>query len=96
MTLDDLLRMDIDTLPPLARALCLAERGDWQAAHALAQEDATMAGSLLHAHLHREEGDLANADHWYGRARRSRPSVSIAEERRTLALACMPVSRRDG
>jgi len=94
VTLDDLLRLDLDTLPPPARALCLAERGDWQAAHALAQEDATVAGSLLHAHLHREEGDLANADYWYGRAGRRRPSVSIAEERRTLAVEWMP--DRDG
>lgn len=94
--LDDLLRTDIDTLPPLARALCLAERGDWQAAHALAQDDTTMAGSLLHAHLHREEGDLANADYWYGRACRSRPAVSIAEERRTLAVEWMSTMCRDG
>lgn len=49
-------------------ALWWAAKGDWDEAHAIAQDDASAEGSWVHAHLHRVEGDLGNASYWYRRA----------------------------
>jgi hypothetical protein len=43
-------------------------KGDWTRAHESAQRDEGMAGSWVHAYLHRKEGDQDNAAYWYGRA----------------------------
>lgn len=58
-----------DTPAPL-RALWLDARGDWDAAHAAAQEDGGRDGAWVHAYLHRKEGDEGNAGYWYARAGR--------------------------
>lgn len=57
---------------PMLRAVLHGLRGDWDAAHQLAQAQDDSEGAWVHAWLHRIEGDLSNADHWYGRA--SRPA----------------------
>ena len=61
-----------DTLPqglsePL-QAMWHARKADWETAHNIAQSISTELGSWIHAHLHRVEGDLSNADYWYKRA----------------------------
>ena len=45
-------------------------KGDWNRAHECAQEDRTPSGSIVHAYLHRVEGDLSNAGGWYNRSGR--------------------------
>lgn len=55
-------------------------KGDWDRAHAIAQEIPTVQGSAVHAYLHREEGVLWNADYWYRRAGRKRPAAPLPEE----------------
>jgi hypothetical protein len=66
--------LDQTAPPPWATALLRAVwhglRGDWNAAHELAQVDDSAQGAWVHAWLHRVEGDLGNADYWYRRARR--------------------------
>ena len=64
------------------RALWLAKAGQWDAAHDLCQDVQGMAGSWIHAYLHREEGDLSNAAYWYARAGKPVPerSLSLADE----------------
>lgn len=57
-----------DGLGPCVRALWFAAKGDWDQAHAIAQEEHDEAGAWVHAHLHRIEGDLGNAGYWYRRA----------------------------
>ncbi len=59
-------------------------RGDWDAAHGIAQDMPCEDGAWLHAFLHRREGDLANADYWYRRAGRHRPETGLDEEWRAL------------
>lgn len=67
-------------------ALWLAAKGDWRRAHAIVQRDeADPAHAWVHAHLHREEGDLANAGYWYRRAGRPVAEGDIARERRAIA-----------
>jgi hypothetical protein len=55
---------------PLLVALWHDARGDWDRAHSIAQDIDDESGSLVHAYLHRKEGDLGNAGYWYRRARR--------------------------
>lgn len=65
---------------PLLQALWHDKKGDWHAAHELAQDVNTRDGSWIHAYLHRKEGDLGNASYWYSKAGRSLPSQSLDEE----------------
>ncbi len=74
---------------PAVAALWHAHRGEWDAAHACAQQNEDSAGCWVHAHLHREEGDLDNADYWYRRARQPRPTDAIDAERRRLMEALL-------
>ena len=62
------------------KSLWWDKKGDWDQAHAIAQEIATTRGSAVHAYLHREEGVLWNADHWYARAGRQRPDIPLEAE----------------
>ena len=54
----------------MVRAIWHALRGEWDAAHELAQAQSDADGAWEHAWLHRIEGDLANADSWYRQAGR--------------------------
>jgi hypothetical protein len=72
-------------IAPLLRALWLDAQGDWAAAHALAQDDATPDGAWVHAYLHRREGDIGNAHYWYARARRAPSSAPLEAEWREIA-----------
>jgi hypothetical protein len=69
----------------LLRSLYEDRRGDWDTAHTIAQRILTPEGSLVHAYLHREEGDIGNANYWYAKARASAPETSLEEEWDTLA-----------
>ncbi len=55
-------------------------RGDWGAAHRVAQDISTPEGAWIHAYLHRKEGDPANAAYWYRRAAKPIPSVPLDAE----------------
>src|SRR5260370_40509536 len=55
---------------PLLRAVWHGLRGDWEAAHQIAQDDASAEGAWVHAWLHRIEGDVGNAGYWYRRGYR--------------------------
>jgi hypothetical protein len=73
MTYDELVASLDASAPPrgasdIERALWLARKGDWDGAHRAATDIHTSAGSRIHAHLHRIEGDLSNARYWYSQA----------------------------
>ena len=61
-------------------ALWYAAKGDWKRAHRLAQAQRDGDGAWVHAHLHRIEGDQANAGHWYRRAGKRYTSAPLKEE----------------
>ena len=67
-------------LPKLLLALWHDGKGDWEAAHEIAQEANTPAHCWIHAYLHRKEGDDWNAAYWYKRASRPIPTCSLDEE----------------
>ena len=71
--------------PPAGLSLALQAmwqdaKGDWAAAHKLSQDDGSANGSWVHAYLHRVEGDLPNAGHWYARAGKPRSEASLEAE----------------
>ncbi|MCO6487184.1 MAG: hypothetical protein J5I98_02145 [Phaeodactylibacter sp.] len=74
-----------DGLPPLLLALWHERKGDWHAAHNIAQDVPGPDGARVHAYLHRAEGDDWNANYWYRRAGRSMPVHSLKEEWEELA-----------
>ncbi len=75
--------MKADTPPdvaPLLLALWYDARGDWHRAHAITQDIENPDAALVHAYLHRKEGDLGNASYWYRRARRPVATDSLQSE----------------
>ena len=72
-------------ITPILLALWHDARGDWQRAHAIVQSDDSSAAARVHAYLHRKEGDLSNAEHWYRRAGDSMQTSTLDEEWRSLA-----------
>jgi hypothetical protein len=71
--------------PPLGISAALAglwwdAKGDWKRGHESAGEDEGPAGAWVHAYLHRKEGDLSNAEYWYGRAGKKPATGALADE----------------
>lgn len=69
-----------DVLDPLLLALWYDAKGDWEKSHSIIQDIETKDAALIHAYLHRKEGDEWNADYWYNKAFAKRPSESLDVE----------------
>jgi len=73
----------------LEQAVSKALAGKWREAHEIVMQDED--GELacwIHAVLHRQEGDLANARYWYARCgRRLRKGVTPEDELREIERA---------
>jgi len=73
-------------LAPALEALWCAGRGDWGRAHECVQgHEGDADCDRVHAHLHRQEGDMSNAGWWYRRVGRPVPRLSLEEEWGALA-----------
>ncbi len=60
-------------------------RGNWSRSHEIIQDLEDDTAAWIHAYLHRKEGDIWNADYWYRRANRKRPTVSLEQEWEDIA-----------
>ncbi|MEP6792993.1 MAG: hypothetical protein ABJB16_01610 [Saprospiraceae bacterium] len=84
-----------DHPPPGINQLLLAlwydAKEDWEKSHNIAQDIDTNEGALIHAYLHRKEGDLWNAEYWYRRAGIKRPGVTLEEEWQSLVSAYLTI-----
>jgi hypothetical protein len=92
MTLHDFRQtLSLPTPPELGSDYLLAlwhdAKGNWHKAHEYIQDLPDQKASWVHAYLHRKEGDQWNADYWYNRAGRKRPSTSLEQEWETLVEA---------
>jgi hypothetical protein len=76
-------------LSPAALALWWDAKGDWDKAHASAQEGEDKAGAWVHAYLHRKEGDLSNAGYWYRRAGKAVATSALEAEWEAIARALL-------
>ena len=68
-------------------ALWWQRKGDWHRAHEAAQSDDGAEAAWVHALLHREEGDLANAGYWYRRAGKDTRDDSLEAEWEDIVAA---------
>ncbi len=85
MNFEDFCRSLANSAPPagagpLLQALWHDGKGNWDAAHDIAQDVRTREGSWIHAYLHRKEGDQWNAGYWYRQAGKTMPAVSLESE----------------
>lgn len=72
---------------PAIEALWWAMKGNWNKAHECVQaHEGEPDCDSVHAHLHRQEGDMSNAGYWYRRAGRAVAAVSLEDERIQLAM----------
>ncbi|TGE26998.1 hypothetical protein [Hymenobacter metallicola] len=75
-------------LSSVLRGLWHAGRQEWDLAHTVAQDhDYDPMHNWLHAYLHRQEADLANAAYWYRRAGRSVATGPLPDEWMQLVKA---------
>ncbi|HEY2726414.1 MAG TPA: hypothetical protein VGI61_04525 [Parafilimonas sp.] len=72
--------------PLYIQSLWWDAKGDWPKAHTLIDSLDDKDSCLVHAYLHRKEGDISNADYWYRRAQKTRPSESLQAEWKTIAM----------
>ena len=64
-------------------------KGDWDKAHNAIQDVPDKEAAWIHAYLHRKEGDIANADYWYRRAGKKRPSDTLDNEWEEIVSALL-------
>ncbi len=69
-----------DSLDSAQKALWYAGKDDWQRAHEFAQQKKDSESAWVHAYLHRQEGDILNAEYWYVRASKKLPNNTLQEE----------------
>jgi hypothetical protein len=72
-------------LSPLLKSLWFDAKGNWEHAHEIAQQNEDPESCLIHAYLHRKEGDVVNAGYWYRKAKHTIPEISIEDEWASLA-----------
>lgn len=73
-------------------ALWHLAHGAWDIAHGLVQDDPSREAAWVHAHLHRVEGDLANAAYWYRAAGQpvARDAIDVEWARLVSMLMASP------
>ncbi|MEJ7823589.1 MAG: hypothetical protein WKF85_14785 [Chitinophagaceae bacterium] len=62
------------------RSLWYDAKGEWDKSHKIIQDVEDKNASWIHAYLHRKEGDIGNADYWYNKTSKKRPTVSLEKE----------------
>jgi len=68
--------------------------GRWNDAHNLVQTDDSQVGAWLHGILHIQEGDLEDAEYWYGKAARNFHSRGkLHEELERLETELLSIDR---
>jgi hypothetical protein len=67
-------------LTPALSTLWYDANGHWDLAHNIAQDIPGEEGALLHAYLHRKEGDQWNAGYWYRKAGAKIPDQTLDQE----------------
>jgi len=94
VTLTAFTRSLADSAPPPGLSAALLAlwhdaRGDWDAAHGAVQDVSSTDAAWVHAYLHRQEGDRANARYWYDRAGRPEYSGALDSEWTQVAAALL-------
>ena len=79
------------------QALWWSGKGEWARAHECAQTgEGDLDCDLVHAHLHRQEGDASNAAYWYRRSGQAVSTSPIASEWQLLTERLLARPERVG
>ena len=78
-----------DSLTGIHLSLWYAYKDNWDMAHSIVQDINTQTASLIHAYLHRVEGDLGNANYWYNRAGEQSSTESLEVELNKIIKAVL-------
>ena len=62
------------------KVLDLAREGSWDEAHKLVQQYSDELSCLIHAYLHRVDGNISNAKYWYNRVGVDMPNNNLEDE----------------
>jgi hypothetical protein len=73
----------------LRQVLVHMRAGRWNEAHQLVQSDESLLSAWLHGILHIQEGDLEDAEYWYGKANRNFRSRGTLDEELDLFEAAL-------
>lgn len=89
MKLDEFKSSLKENIPPEGLSVYLLSlwhdgKGDWHKAHSLVDSLSGADAAKIHAYLHRKEGDSSNADYWYRKAGKSKPSFNLDKEWESL------------
>jgi hypothetical protein len=76
-------------ISPCLQALWYDANNNWEQSHQLIQDEPGTLPALIHAYLHRKEGDQGNAGYWYRRGGKAPFSGSLQEEWEWLVQACL-------
>ena len=77
----------------LRQVLAHLKAGQWTAAHNLVQQDDSPMAAWLHGIVHLQEGDLEDAEYWYGLGdRHFRSRGTLAEELERFAVVLQELS----
>jgi len=84
----------VDLAPPpgLSRALQALwydRRGQWDAAHAMAQEASGNEAAWVHGYLHRKKSDEENAEYWYRLAGKPMGQLALETEWEQIVRALL-------
>ena len=74
---------------PELKALWWERKNYWDTAHKIIQHLPGKDAAWVHAYLHRKEGDIDNASHWYSKAGRSFCEKDINDEFRDIISVLM-------
>lgn len=90
MTLSDFQKSLSDPQPPSGlsvplRGLWYAAKGEWDKAHKTVQDENSPESAWVHAHLHKQEGDISNAGYWYAKSPRNTSRLTLEEEWKQIA-----------
>jgi len=69
-----------ERISSILKSLWHDAKGNWAIAHEIVQGINSGDASLVHAYLHRKEGDLSNARYWYSRAGEKEFQGSLDDE----------------
>ena len=73
-------RTPVEKLSGIHLALWYVFKDNWEMAHKTAQKLNIQPACWLHAYRHSVEGDMENADYWYGRANMESTFIPLETE----------------
>ena len=98
MTFEKFMASLTEPAPSAGLSLALAAlwwmaKGNWERGHDLVDDLDGGEAAWVHAHLHRVEGDQANATYWYRRAGKAPSAAPLEAEREAIAKALLSGER---